>query len=143
MKLFIYSLYAVLMGLLPALLSTESLQVIRENAQKHGCTPLGDVKEKEPYLDRITSWYVTSEFEGKTSTMFWCKNPGTKRDFKIVVVSKDKKHPWAQCPSVIETWYGFSPLNLSLIDLSVSGEYDSGGYLFSCQKGKWDVKHSH
>lgn len=140
MKLLIYSIYFILMNFLPCVLFADNLQIIKENAQKYNCTPLGDVKDQPRYLARINSWSVTLEYEENSSTMFWCKNPGSQRDFKIVVVSQDKKHPWAQCPSTIEVLGGFSPLNLSLRGISVSGEYDSGGYLFTCKEGAWDIK---
>ena len=133
---------SILMLSFPGMLLAENPGDINTYAEKFNCTPLGEIEDKPYFLSRISSWSVTSEHNKSIAKMFWCKNPGSQRDFKIVVISEERGHPWSQCPPTIERTGGLSPLNLSLKGLAVSGEYDRGGYLFSCNDGKWDIRFS-
>lgn len=120
------------------------LEVINGAAKLNHCIPAGQVEKKYAYLKRLKSWFVKSEINNSYAIMFWCqvKNKSSfSKDF-ITVIASENSHPWSQCPSTIKNMGG-SPTNLSLDGINVSGEFDSGGYYFTCKGKKWLVKTSH
>ncbi len=125
------------------LVLASDLDRIDSAAKSNGCIPAGKVEKNHAYLKRLKTWFVKSKVNNATATMFWCQSlsSASSRGF-ILITSTDSNHPWAQCPSSISKLRG-SPLNLSLEGADVSGEFDSGGYYFTCRDGKWLVKYSH
>ena len=109
-------------------------ELIDTLAEKHQCHPGAP--------ERVKHWSLTLNKNNAKGIMFWCKIK--KHKYKLLVSTTLSAHPWANCPDIVNKNISLSPLNLELKpNNSVSAEYDSGGYIFTCINNIWKIKGSH